>query len=460
MAELLDQPPEVLHHILLNVEPTDLASLSKTCRYLHRVIQADELLWKEIYLSRLDPPADAEDAPLSWRERMAKVVNMQKILLSEDAEIKAKGLEEVLTKSVELAYQAAASNSKTTDFLADLFQKSNNANDFLCKSSLFSLARPESWTVAPTEALCQLSAHLHPCLYMTLATIAASIPPHPVRHVHPYARARVYDLRRYTAANMWGPFLDDGSQRVDWEKVLAIMILLAYNHHIYTERRSSSGSSSILRPWENAFSGIAPNSFVSCPLSGTPTPTLRPDLDAIDPYGVTGTWMRIVCFLDYNDLFSFNFEGGRVPPDRDRDPITTREAFRLIRLQLRVNAIEEPGEEDGKNLPVVHFEGTSRSTFMAWDPNANSRIKGTVRQTPGGAIRWTTFSVFHGEERWRSEGVQVGGLRSARGIFGNWFDKDYDAHGPAGPTAFWKISDEMVEEKRPATQLVQIFMDD
>jgi hypothetical protein len=88
-----------------------------------------------------------------------------------------------------------------------------------------------------------------------------------------------------------------------------------------------------------------------------------------------------------------------------------------------------------------------------------------VRQTPEGQIRWTTFSIFHGEERWRSEGVQVGGLRSARGVLGNWFDKygapwvpsakalltviarNYDIHGPAGPTAFWKESDDLEEEK-------------
>lgn len=68
--------------------------------------------------------------------------------------------------------------------------------------------------------------------------------------------------------------------------------------------------------------------------------------------------------------------------------------------------------------------------------------------TPAGPIRWTSFSIFHGEERWRSEGVQIGGLRSARGILGNWFDKDFDRHGPAGPTAFWKVSDEVVVEKR------------
>jgi hypothetical protein len=24
---------------------------------------------------------------------------------------------------------------------------------------------------------------------------------------------------------------------------------------------------------------------------------------------------------------------------------------------------------------------------------------------------------------------------------GTWFDKDFDAHGPAGPTAFWKIAE-------------------
>jgi hypothetical protein len=29
---------------------------------------------------------------------------------------------------------------------------------------------------------------------------------------------------------------------------------------------------------------------------------------------------------------------------------------------------------------------------------------------------------------------------------GTWFDKDYDPHGPAGPTAFWKISDRGLDD--------------
>ena len=136
-------------------------------------------------------------------------------------------------------------------------------------------------------------------------------------------------------------------------------------------------------------------------------------------------------------------------------------AIRLIRIKLQVTRVDPPDTEytsdeewlednertpkpdwtgfRGKRLPVVHFRGTSKSLHASWDPNANSRIRGkqvqiqlkcktdhisgTVRQTPEGEIRWTTFSIFHGEERWRSEGIQVGGLRSARGVLGNWFDK-------------------------------------
>jgi hypothetical protein len=81
--------------------------------------------------------------------------------------------------------------------------------------------------------------------------------------------------------------------------------------------------------------------------------------------------------------------------------------------------------------------------------------------TPEGEVRWTTYSIFDGEEKWKSEGIQLGGIRSARGVVGNWFDRyvtpeniyrvsnqlirDYDPHGPCGPTAFWKVSDRSPE---------------
>lgn len=49
-------------------------------------------------------------------------------------------------------------------------------------------------------------------------------------------------------------------------------------------------------------------------------------------------------------------------------------------------------------------------------------MKGTVRLTKEGEVRWTTFSIFSGHARWRSEGIQIGGVGSARGVVGHWFD--------------------------------------
>ena len=376
-------------------------------------------------------------------------------------------LEEVLSQTIKLANQSISSSFKTTDFLSSLFRRGPNINKFLCQSSLFARVRPSQWSSAGSEPLRQLSAQLHVLAGMNIDSpwpshSSASCPhsvhdgtmeeepddpsddysdpgissdgerisfrahdtnallqlrnhPTPIHDVHPWARSRVYDLRRYKESNMWGPFTDDGSGRIDWEKVQAIMVDLAFNHRKYTEQRAtvgarsitssvshsradrpmftrSSGSAatpardSLLHAWENLFEGIAPNSYVSTHLTGKLKPSPHPDLDALDPYGVTGTWMRIVCFLDYNDLYRFNFEHAmNIPDDQERGPITTREAFRLIRLQLHVTRVEEQEgvDQHGKPLlPIVHFEGISKSTYMAWDPNANSSMRGTRGITP------------------------------------------------------------------------------
>ena len=51
-SHLLHQPPEVYHAILLEVDTTDLASLSETCWQLRNSIAHDHLLWKRQYLKR------------------------------------------------------------------------------------------------------------------------------------------------------------------------------------------------------------------------------------------------------------------------------------------------------------------------------------------------------------------------------------------------------------------------
>lgn len=298
--------------------------------------------------------------------------------------------------------------------LDELYKPQENIDIFLSSSSLFMESDDEGKIPRTDEHERQLSAKLnvHYGIPLRRRTLG------PPSRTHQYARARVYDLRQYTEKTMWGPFKADGSGHVDWEKVEAIMIDLAHNLEKYTLRPCGHFEFS----WHDNFYGCAADSYESTPLAtefdASPvsdevlvllSQTLPgaspisdapvPSLDDRDPYGVTGTWRRVVCFLDYTDLHYFNFVGDQPAPHVPRPPLDKIEAIRLITIKIRVTKIEPPGENDGQDYPVVHFSGKSRSLHYSWDQNATSRIRGTVRQTPEGEIRWTTFSVFHGYVR-------------------------------------------------------------
>lgn len=402
MPSILDSPSEVLHDILYYTNPSDLASVAQSCRYLNTYVDRDLLLWRRQYLAYHDPPANPTSTEPAWADLLKRNISVQNLLRSSDDTIKSEDqLERVAELISSLLLESTSEPKLNVSFLYDLFTNNeSNTSSFLCRSSLFNSARLPTNSAATTRTLQQLSAKLHVYSNLSLEPRRHSLASRPKSHqVHPYARARVYDLRRYKHANHWGPFTDDGTSAVDWEKVQAIMLDLSYNVRMYAERggadfippsiaphygrrrgthssrRAFTGPSA--KVWDAPFWGLAPNSYISQPLSGPLSPSPNPELDAQDPYGVTGTWMRIVCFLDYSDLYNFNFEDtNQVPEGEDKPPIETREAFRLIRLKLHVTSIEEPGEDDHPDWPVVRFEGTSRSTLNAWDPNANSRIQG------------------------------------------------------------------------------------
>ncbi|KAK4666832.1 hypothetical protein QC763_303740 [Podospora pseudopauciseta] len=283
------------------------------------------------------------------------------------------------------------------------------------------------------------------------------------------ACAKVYDIREYKREETgWGPFYTpEGEEgkglRVDWEKAEAIMIVLGTNlrakglaffdavEHVWGKRFGGVWEGSYI-PWlpENALASLENKKVVEEEEEEEEEERERRlELEEIakrDPYGVKGTWLRVVCFLDYTDFFHFNFhnhEGEGQAAEAPREPLNTGEAVRLILMKVHATKIEpaDPEAGDHEGWPVVHFEGQSRALDWSWDGNADSELRGTVRMTREGEVRWTTYSIYDGEERWKSEGFQLGGRRSARGVVGNWFDKDYSEHGPCGPTAFWKVAD-------------------
>lgn len=52
-------------------------------------------------------------------------------------------------------------------------------------------------------------------------------------------------------------------------------------------------------------------------------------------------------------------------------------------------------------------------------------------------------STFDREDRWQSEGVQIGGLGSAFGVIGCWSPNEHESvRDPAGPFWMWKLASE------------------
>lgn len=94
-------------------------------------------------------------------------------------------------------------------------------------------------------------------------------------------------------------------------------------------------------------------------------------------------------------------------------------------------------------LPPIHFRGVSaQATGSLTHPSGapHSTVRGVVQLTADDPpqVRWTVVIRYTGADRWKIEGVQVGGRGSKRGFFGVWTDAEKEEHSPNGPTWYWK----------------------
>ncbi|KZT56819.1 hypothetical protein CALCODRAFT_302360 [Calocera cornea HHB12733] len=88
-----------------------------------------------------------------------------------------------------------------------------------------------------------------------------------------------------------------------------------------------------------------------------------------------------------------------------------------------------------QEYPPIYFSGTVQSSDT-WHPT--SYVHGRVERAEDGTVYWKLTSNYDGQDRWVSEGVQVGGVGSNMGVFGIWSDAFHEHEGPAGPFWFWK----------------------
>ncbi|KAG5650864.1 hypothetical protein H0H81_010724 [Sphagnurus paluster] len=142
--------------------------------------------------------------------------------------------------------------------------------------------------------------------------------------------------------------------------------------------------------------------------------------------GVTGRWIRVICWLDYRDLLLHNLHG------YNGDDLA--ETFRMFPMTLRVTGYSKPpvpkpeeipvGEVESLvwKLPIIHIEGEATGS----NSEITRKIQGTVRMLKDGAVRWSTTSSYPGEDtpEWASEGVQIGSIGSTIGMLGMWTGAD------------------------------------
>ncbi|PIL30925.1 hypothetical protein GSI_07094 [Ganoderma sinense ZZ0214-1] len=259
------------------------------------------------------------------------------------------------------------------------------------------------------------------------------------------SRTFVYDMRKYRRETLWGPFRTADDERtvlVDWEHVEHILNVVGLKL-----REVPLASLGFYKKPLFQLDALRANSMVG----------VR-DLPKGDWAGVTGRWRRFVCFMDYRDLYMFNYSllpPGPHDPSFFDDPFD--EALRPVELHLTLISSKEyfsephkvpidpsvpvsspeakvPGKRpiadcDDPAFPTLYFKGDSHA--------AAATVRGKVSVLSDGAVRWQFVTTYDGRMQWSAEGVQLGHARSAAGIAGIWTGAHHERDDPAGP--FWMV---------------------
>lgn len=171
------------------------------------------------------------------------------------------------------------------------------------------------------------------------------------------SRTQVYDLRNYRPDNSWGPYLVDG--KINWVHIEALINVILYN--LTTIPKPHASSSAPPHPPLGLDALKAYSAPGTCP-------------SKVDDWaGVEGTWRRYVSFMDYRDLYAFNFSptsfhsdaspyasASETPGVTTRDPAfftqpSFVEATRLLEIELH---IVDPSQMRFRPLRSDFHDGT------------------------------------------------------------------------------------------------------
>ncbi|KZT67309.1 hypothetical protein DAEQUDRAFT_713802 [Daedalea quercina L-15889] len=417
MPAITDLPLDVLEQIILELDPLDVAATSQTCSAFYAYIYASsdtERLWRTLYLSQpLDDLRKCSNhlgypftGIVNWMDRLRRIIRARTII-GDPSKCRPGERCTVLQTLLDLVCNLPPAPS--------YFQSEDLSLNLVWLAALLrggTFLEHQLWE--PSDEERQLRCRLHACYGLTVVDYR--------QENLTRSRAFVYEMRRYTWGNDFGPFQTDGSGRVNWEQVQAI-------HHIM--------SMQVVPPQEDAEG--EQTVFTIFPLSLPYCQSILPanvDLSQEQDWaGVAGEWQCSFCFCDHRQLLvlnNFTFHDGEPEEPQDDQPLAMHilesedfvEVFRTIAIEMRIISIEPDPAHPTR--PKINW-------FGSIGPFAT--MIGHVKVTPDDQIRWHFKSGELGNAMWSSEGVQVGGVRSSYGILGSWTTIHHETHDPVGP--FW-----------------------
>ena len=279
-ASLTFIPREIIERVIAFLDPLDVASFSQTCRQYNNLIyhSEDNHLWRELHLAQpFDDPRLAltpclervSTERIDWKGSLQAIVRAR-IVLNDPSKCRPGERETILRTLIALLRGATPAPSFCKKTLSD------NLVWLVTMLRDGTLLNDGTLPTSSTEA--QLRAFLLVHLGLT---------PSDARSVNKAsARAFVYDLRNYRFEGSFGPYIPDGSGRVNWRHVHAIHRVVAM--HLVDLRETDSF--------------IFPLIPMSMPYCQSIVPRGL-DLKTVHDWaGVEGLWHCSFCFVDHREF--------------------------------------------------------------------------------------------------------------------------------------------------------------
>lgn len=282
-------PPEIIEQVLVFLDPLDVATFSQTCKSFHDIVYPaeDDYLWRVLYLAQpFDDPRLAVTPHLDrlpperidWKSSLQAIIRARTVLM--DPSKCRPGEDEVILRTlIRMLREATPATSCSGN--------THSENLIWLVAMLHDGAFLIDHTPGSTEAEIQMRAYLlvhlglTPC-DTTKASKVATL-------------AYVYDLRNYGYDSSFGPYMSDGSGRINWVHLHAIHRTIAM--HLVD-----------LGEDEPFVFPLIPISMPYCQSVIPPGIDLSKERDWA---GIEGQWYCSFSFIDHRDLirkcFSFFF---------------------------------------------------------------------------------------------------------------------------------------------------------